>query len=88
MLQQVTLRPSRIGCPSIPGTMKGMILSIKGVKDVTIHYESRALDIMYDGEQTSETAIIKKIGNDMGLALEVSNASELAKEDVSEICPM
>ena len=34
MTKTITLHPSRIGCPSIPGTMKGIVSSIAGVADV------------------------------------------------------
>ena len=88
MIQKIILKPSRIGCPSIPGTMKGIILSIKGVKEVTVHYESRALDITYEDSEISYQSIIDKIGQEMGLALEVANAKNLMPQDVSQTCPM
>ena len=80
-------RPSRIGCPSIPATMKGMIISIKGVSDAKIHYDERAVEVIFDDAETSEAAIIKKIGEDMGLALEVVRPGETGG-NVAETCPM
>lgn len=89
MLKTVTLHPSRIACPSIPGTMKGMILSIPGVREVKIHYDDRSLDITFDDTEASEEKIIKAVGAEMGLALH-SEAENAAKNKVpmSETCPM
>ncbi len=88
MEKHVTLNPSRIGCPSIPGTMKGILLSIKGVKKVTVYYDSRALDIIYEDSEVSPQVIINTIGQEMGLALEVADAKNLTPQDVSQTCPM
>ena len=66
----------------------GMVRSIKGVTDVQIHYEERSLDVTYDDAETSPDAIIKTIGKEMGLALEVEQLGIKHKEDGSETCPM
>lgn len=88
MNKTITLNPSRIGCPSIPGTMMGMMRSINGVIDVAIHYEERSLDVTYDDEKTSPEAIIKKIGEEMGLALEVRQTGAKQVGSNAETCPM
>lgn len=89
MIKIVTLHPSRIGCPSIPGTMKGMVHSIDGVTEVKVRYEDRSLDITFDDAKTSPEEIIKKIGQEMGLLLEVADTHGASKEgNVAETCPM
>ncbi len=88
MLKTVTFRPSRIGCPSIPGTMKGIIISLPGVKDVKINYDERSADITFDSEKIKEEDISKKIGEEMGLAFEASPDIMHKKESPSDTCPM
>jgi copper chaperone CopZ len=69
--------------------MKGIVVSIPGVQEVEVRYEDRSLDVTFDGEKTSEEEIIKKVGQGMGLAMEVAEARGAKKEgDVSETCPM
>lgn len=87
MTKTITFRPSRIGCPSIPGTMKGMIMSVKGVQDVKVHYEERSVEVTFDDAETNEDAIIKKIGEEMGLALEAVKPGDTSG-NVAETCPM
>ncbi len=69
MIKKATLHPSRIGCPSLPGTMKGIVMSIGGVKDVAIVYEERSLLVTFDDAATSVEAIVKKIGEETGIAM-------------------
>lgn len=88
MLKTITFHPSRIGCPSIPGTMKGMILSIQGVKEAKVRYQDRSLDITFDDTQTSQDEIIKRIGQEMGLALKVGKVEGAKEGGVGETCPM
>lgn len=88
MVKTVTLHPSRIGCPSIPGTMKGMVISIKGVKGVKVRYEERSLDVTFDDAEISVAEIIKKVGDEMGLRLEEGEFAASKKGDVAETCPM
>ena len=87
MTKTITFRPSRIGCPSIPATMKGVIMSIRGVKDAKIHYEERSVEVTFDDAQTNEGAIIKKIGEEMGLALEAAKPGD-AGGTIADTCPM
>lgn len=88
-MKTVTLHPSRIGCPSIPGTMKGVVLSLPGVEEVKVRYEERALDVTFDETKTTEETIIKKIGEEMGLAMEVAPSQGAKKEEnVAQTCPM
>jgi len=89
MKKTITLHPSRIGCPSIPGTMKGIVMSVPGVQDVKVRYEERSLDVTFDSGKASEQDIIKKIGQEMGLAMEVGETHGARKEgNVADTCPM
>ena len=88
MITTITLRPSRIGCPSIPGTMKGIIMSVSGVGDVVVHYEDRSVDVTFDDQETIIERVIKAVGDEMGLALELVKSGPLASGDVAETCPM
>lgn len=89
MIKKVTLDPSRIGCPSIPGTMKGVIMSIKGVREVKVRYEERSLDVTFDDAETSEDEIIKLIGKEMGLGLRISPDQKSDKAaGPADTCPM
>jgi copper chaperone CopZ len=88
MMKTITLHPSRIGCPSIPGTMKGIVSSMPGVKDVKVRYEERSLDITVDEEQTSEEEIVKKIGEELGLAMEVGETNGIKEGSAADTCPM
>ena len=82
-----TFYPSRIGCPSIPGTVKGIISSLPGVTEVKVRYEERAVDVSFDETQISPEAISKKIGEEMGLAFEARD-TPLGGESAAETCPM
>ncbi len=88
MIKNITLHPSRIGCPSIPGTMKGIIMSVKGVQDVIVRYEDRSVDVIFDDAQTTIDQIIKTVGNEMGLALEAAGHGSIKNGSVAESCPM
>lgn len=88
MIQKVTFHPSRIGCPSLPGTMKGMVHSIAGVKDVKVRYEDRSLDVTFDDVQTSPEEIIMKIGQELGLAMVVGETDGRKDGKPEETCPM
>ncbi|MDP3794807.1 MAG: heavy-metal-associated domain-containing protein [bacterium] len=88
MLKYVTFHPTRIGCPSLPGTMKGIVHSIKGVEEVQVRYEDRSLDVTFDDAQTSEAAIIQKIGDELGLHMEVAAHGSSKEGAVAETCPM
>jgi copper chaperone CopZ len=88
MIKTITLHPSRIGCPSLPGTMKGIISSFPGVQDVKVRYEERSLDITFDDSKTSEQEFIKKIGEELGLAMEVGETNSTKEGNVADTCPM
>ncbi len=88
MTKKITLHPSRIGCPSIPGTMKGIIMSVKGVQEVTVRYEDRSVDVAFDDAETSVEQIIKVVGDEMGLALEQAPQGSSTDKNVAETCPM
>lgn len=88
MITTIRFRPSRIGCPSIPATMKGMIVSIKGVEEVKVYYEDRSVDVTFDDAVTNEKEIIAVVGKEMGLALEVVAAGDKREGGIDETCPM
>ena len=88
MIKTVTLHPSRIGCPSLPGTMKGIINSMPGVEEVKVRYEERSLDVIYDDSQTSGEEIVKKIGQELGLAMEIGETNASKDGNVADTCPM
>ena len=88
MTKTITLHPSRIGCPSLPGTMKGIISSMPGVKDVKVRYEERSLDITLDEKQISGEEIVKKIGEELGLAMEIGETNGIKEGNVADTCPM
>ena len=89
MIRTMNFRPSRIGCPSIPGTVRGIIVSLPGVQDAKIHYEERSVEVMFDDTVVSETDISKKIGEEMGLAFTAHGVEKPASTERSEeTCPM
>ena len=88
MTQSITLHPSRIGCPSIPGTMKGIVSSLPGVENVNVRYEDRSLDVAFDDSKITAETIIKKIGEEMGLAMEVAALGSKKEGAPGETCPM
>jgi len=88
MVKKITLHPSRIGCPSLPGTMKGIIMSMNGVIDVEVRYEDRSLDVTFEDEKISSSEIIKKIGQELGLMMEEVNFKASRDGNVAETCPM
>lgn len=87
MLQTITLHPSRIGCPSIPGTMKGIVSSIEGVREVNVRYADRSLDVTFDSALVTPEDVIKKIGSELGLALVIGEAGGTYTRSPSESCP-
>lgn len=88
MIDTITLHPSRIGCPSIPGTMKGIISSLPGVHDVSVRYDDRSVDVTFDTEQMTPERIIAAVGKEMGLALEMGAPQAVKQGNVAETCPM
>ncbi len=88
MIKNVTLHPSRIGCPSIPGTMKGIVMSLPGVSAVRVRYDDRSIDVTFDDAVISADAIIAAIGREMGLAMEVGEDGGKKEGGAAETCPM
>ena len=86
MKQTTTIHPSRVGCPSLPGTMKGIVMSIPGVSEVKVHYEERSLDVTYEDSQVSPSDIVKKIGEELGLAMEAGKPDGSKEENADETC--
>ena len=66
----------------------GMVNSINGVQNVKVRYEERSLDVTFDDGKTSQEEIIKKIGSEMGLAMEVGQPNASKDGKVEETCPM
>ena len=88
MIKTKTFHPSRIGCPSIPGTMKGIVMGVPGVSEVKVQYEERAIEVIFDDEKTSADEIIKTIGREMGLAMQAGQPGAKKDGGVAESCPM
>ena len=88
MIKKVTFHPSRIGCPSIPAQMKGIIRSLPGVAEVNVRYDDRSLDVTFDEGKLTERDIIQEVGETSGLALWVGVPGGKIEGDVSETCPM
>ena len=88
MIRTQTFHPSRIGCPSIPGTMKGIVMGVPGVSEVKIRYEDRSIDVTFDDDKTSPAVIIKEIGREMGLAMQVGEDGARKDGGAAETCPM
>lgn len=90
MMVHKTFYPSRIGCPSIPGTVKGIIASLPGVAEVKVRYEERAVEVAFDDAEISAEAISKKIGEEIGLAFEAHDAppGPPGGGSAAETCPM
>ena len=88
MIKKVTFHPSRIGCPSIPAQMKGIIRSLPGVAEVDVRYDDRSLDVTFDDGKLTERDIIQEVGETLGLALRVGVPGGKIEGDVAETCPM
>ncbi|OHA04249.1 MAG: hypothetical protein A3J58_01405 [Candidatus Sungbacteria bacterium RIFCSPHIGHO2_02_FULL_52_23] len=88
MIKTVTFHPSRIGCPSIPGTMKGIVMSLPGVSDVKVRYEERSIDVTFDDAKISVREIQEEIGREMGLAMEPGEPGGKKEGGAAESCPM
>lgn len=88
MIKTTTLHPSRIGCPSIPGTMKGIVMSLPGVADVKVRYEDRSVDVTFDDEKVSLDDIKKTIGREMGVAMTEGPPGGAQTGGAAETCPM
>lgn len=87
MIKTVAFYPSRIGCPSIPGTIKGILMSKSGVQNVKVFYEQRSLEVTFDTEKTNEDVLTKAIGQETGLSFQ-SGAPHAPGTTAAETCPM
>lgn len=67
-MKTITLFPTRSHCPSLSGSLMGMIRSLNGVYHIRAHYESRALEITFDEASISLESIIAAIGRETGRA--------------------
>lgn len=88
MIRTITLHPSRIGCPSIPGTMKGIVMSLPGVSNVKVRYEDRSIDVTFDDEKIGTEKIKEVIGKEMGLAMVEGEPGGKQEGGAAETCPM
>lgn len=87
MIQTITLIPARISCPSIPGTMKGIVISLPGVTDVKVNYEERSLSITFDNDKLTPEKIIKEIGRETGLAMAIKTNNSSTNNN-PDTCPL
>lgn len=65
--------PLRKLCPSLPGTMKGILMSLPGVTDAEVEYETRSLTVTYDDALLSEATLLSEIGKETGIAMTVEH---------------
>ena len=63
-------------------------MSVKDVQDVVVRYEDRSVDVTFDDNKTTIEQIIKAVGDEMGLALEVTKPGSAKSGNVAESCPM
>lgn len=68
--------------------MMGIVRSLSGVSDVAVRYDDRSLDVTFDDDLLSEQDIIKKVGQELGLALWVGKPGGRLEGEASETCPM
>jgi copper chaperone CopZ len=68
-MKNITLYSSRISCASVPATLKGVIMSLKGVLNVNVLYEDQALNVKYEEKEISLDEIIAKIGQETGILM-------------------
>ena len=87
-MSTTTISPARIGCPSLSGTMKGIVMGMRGVEAVKVNYEERSFVVTYDEAVTSPEAIVKAIGAELGLAMEVGESDGKKGGNVADTFPM
>lgn len=65
-------------------------MSLQGVEKVTVHYDERTLEVTFDDTKVSEDDIIKTIGKEMGLAMQIADKASDKKTETTaaETCPM
>ncbi|HEC01063.1 MAG: mercury resistance system periplasmic binding protein MerP [Emcibacter sp.] len=68
----VTLQVENMTCASCPFIVKKAVQSVEGVQSVTVDYEKKAADVMFDDEKTNIGVIIKATG-DAGYPSSVKN---------------
>ena len=49
--------------------MKGILMSIPGVSDASVEYESRSIEVSFDPTRTSAEAVIAVIGKETGVGM-------------------
>lgn len=84
MIKNIVFHPSRPSCNT--GAIKGVMTSIKGVHVVGAQEENHTLSAIFDDSQTSEAAIIKQVGQQMGIALHIARPECLLKSSVDLVC--
>ena len=70
-MARVTLRPERMSCASIAGTLKGIMVSLDGVNSVDVEYDVGVFYIDYDDVSISPQTIIDHVGKERGIVMEV-----------------
>ena len=56
---------------SIAATLKGIVMSLPGVEAVEVRYDEGMFDVTYDSSKITPEEIIKKIGQERGIAVRV-----------------
>jgi copper chaperone CopZ len=68
--------------------MKGIVSSMPGVISVDVRYAERSLDVTFDDAQISPDMIVKKIGQELGLHMEIGEPAGKKEGNVADTCPM
>ena len=68
--------------------MKGIVMSLPGVSAVDVRYAERALDVTFDPTLMTPETIVKTIGVELSLALEIGEIGSSRDGLPEETCPM
>jgi copper chaperone CopZ len=68
--------------------MKGVAMSLDGVREVIVHYDKRELEVTFDENKITAEVIIGEIGRELGLMMRVRGKDEDAALKPEETCPM
>ncbi len=70
MIKTFTFKPRRLGCSSVAATIKGLLVPLEGVKDVTVRFDAGVFDVAYDDEKITPEEIMKHVQDERGIAVE------------------
>lgn len=85
-MQTITLFPLRSNCPSLSGSLIGIIRSLDGVHAVRAHYDTRALEIAFDEAVLSLEDIIAAIGRETGRAFSAQPPASDEQHTTDKTC--